>query len=332
MLADDETAIDQLIAREPSNVAALIRKADLRVSAGDEKGATGFYMAALKAAAQQPASGASAGDLARAEAACQRSFRRFEEYLEDSLTRAGFGPTQRPQRFQESIDIVMGRRSAVSSIQQPRTYFYPGLPQRRYYERHEFPWAAELEKQTDVIRQEVLELVKDEGQFIPYLVSDPSRPPFEHHGGLIDNPDWSTFLLWDKGAPVAENAARCPQTLATLERLDLVHVPKRAPCIMFSKLKAGASIPLHTGLLNMRLVCHLGLIVPDDCTFLVGGEARQWHEGEIMVFDDSVAHQAFNNSDRDRIVLIFEIWRPELNPDERRAMTAVFEAIDSYQS
>lgn len=331
MLADDEKAIDQLIATDPSNVSALIRKADLRSSAGDEKAATGFYMAALKAAAQKRSPEASAGDLARAEAACQRSFRRFEDYLEDSLTRAGFGPNQRPQRFQESIDILMGRRSAVSEIQQPRTFFYPGLPQRRFYERHEFQWAAELEKQTDVIRQEVLELVKDEGRFLPYLVNDPSRPPYDHHG-MVDNPDWSTVELWQKGAPVAENVARCPRTMAALEKIDLVYMPNRAPCIMFSKLKAGASIPLHSGLLNIRLVCHLALVIPDNCVFRVGGEARQWHEGEIMVFDDSVIHEAANNSDKDRIVLIFEFWRPELNLDERRALTAVFEAIDSYQS
>ncbi len=327
MLADDEAAVDQLLAREPGNVGALIHKADLRASAGDEKAANSFYRAALKAAARGPVSPALESELARAEAACQRSSRRFEEYLEDALTRAGFSAGQRPQRFQESIEILLGRRSAVSPLQQPRTYFYPGLPPRRFYERHEFPWAAELEQQTDVIRQELLPLVQDGSRFRPYLYSDPSRPP-KH--GLIDNPEWSSLTLWDSGTPVAENIERCPHTSAAIQKADLFRISRRAPQVMFSKLAAGAHIEPHTGLLNIRLVCHLPVIVPEGCVFRVGGEDRRWREGEFLVFDDSVIHEALNTSDRDRVVLIFEIWRPELNAEEREAVTALFEAVDSY--
>lgn len=327
MLADDEAAVDQLIAREPGNVAALIHKADLRASAGDEKGANTFYRAALKAAARGPVSSAVKSELARAQAACQRSSKRLEEHIEETLTRAGFGPSQRPQRFQESIEILMGRRSAVMALQQPRSYFYPGLPQRRFYERHEFSWAADLEQMTDTIRREVLPLVEDESRFAPYLYSDPSRPP-KH--GLVDNPDWSSLPLWENGAPVAKNVEQCPRTVAAIEKTDLLRIPKRAPHVMFSKLAAGAHIEAHTGLLNIRLVCHLPLIVPEGCVFRVGGEARHWHEGELLTFDDSVIHEALNNGDSDRVVLIFEIWRPELNADERGAVTALFDAVDSY--
>lgn len=327
MVTDDEATLDQLIAKEPGNVAALIQKADLRASAGDEKIANSFYQAALKAAADRPVSGALAKELARAKAASQRSTQRFEDYLEDSLHRAGFGPGQRPQRFQESIEILLGRRPAVSSLQNPRTYFYPGLPQRRYYERHEFPWAADLEEQTDAIRQELLPLVEDQSLFKPYLYSDPSRPP-KH--GLVDNPDWSSLTLWETGAAVPEVIERFPHTSATVEKADLLKLSKRAPQVMFSKLAAGANIDAHLGLLNIRLVCHLPLIVPDGCLFRVGGEDRRWHEGKLLTFDDSIVHEASNVGDRDRIVLIFEIWRPELDVDEREAVTALFDAVDSY--
>ncbi|MFL6721726.1 MAG: aspartyl/asparaginyl beta-hydroxylase domain-containing protein [Sphingomonas sp.] len=331
MLADDETAVDQLIAREPGNVAALIRKADLRASAGDERVAAAFYRAALKAASRGPAPAMLSAELARAEAACQRAAKRFEDYLEEALTRAGFPPNRRPQRFQESLDILMGRRPAMMELQQPRTYFYPGLPQRRYYERGEFAWAADLERQSDAIRAEVLALAGDETRFTPYLYSDHSRPPPDDPR-LLDDPNWSAMHLWEKGTPVSRNIERFPSACAALEKVDLIKIPKRAPAVMFSMLKAGAHIPPHTGLLNIRLVCHLGLVVPDGCLFRVAGEARQWHEGELLVFDDSVVHEAVNNSGRDRIVLIFEIWRPELNPDERQAITAIFEAIDSYEA
>ena len=64
--------------------------------------------------------------------------------------------------------------------------------------------------------------------------------------------------------------------------------------------------------------------------FRVGGDTRKWHEGELLVFDDTVEHEAWNDSDRDRIILIFDVWRPEVTPDERRAITAMFAAIDGY--
>jgi aspartyl/asparaginyl beta-hydroxylase (cupin superfamily) len=74
----------------------------------------------------------------------------------------------------------------------------------------------------------------------------------------------------------------------------------------------------------------LPLIVPPGCGFRVGGETRAWEEGRLLVFDDTVEHEAWNHGDRDRILLIFDIWRPELDADERRAVTALFEAVDSY--
>lgn len=327
MRTDDETTVDRWIAREPENVAALMRKADLRADAGDDRRAVTFYRAALSAARRGgAATGVPASELARAQAVCQRAERLFEEYLEESLANSGFGPRQRPPRFQESIDILLGRRAAESEIQQPRTYFYPGLPQRRYYERHEFSWSAELERQTEAIRDEMLPLVDDESRFKPYLYSDPSRPP---RHGLVDKPDWSSLHLWDNGEPVARNVEQCPRSAAAVEKLDLLRMPNRAPCVMFSKLKAGAHIEPHNGLLNIRLVCHLALVVPEGCMFRVGGENRQWREGELIVFDDSVIHEAINKGKSDRTVLIFEIWRPELDADERAAVTAMFKAVDS---
>lgn len=328
MLAGDEAAVDQLIAREPGNVSALIRKADIRTSAGDERVAAAFYRAALKAAAEGLGTG-SASELARAEAACQRATQRFVDYLEDRLASAGFGPGHRPPRFQESIDILMGRRTVEMTLQRPLTYYYPGLPQRRYYERHEFPWAAELEQQTGAIRDELIGLMADESRFRPYLYSDPSKPP-RRDQGMIDNPDWSTIMLWVDGERVLENVGHCPRTVAAIEQLDLVTMNKRAPCVMFSRLKARSRIPPHTGLMNVRLICHLALIIPEGCMFRVGGEDRQWHEGELLVFDDSVLHEAVNDGPKDRVVLIFEIWRPELGTEERKAVATIFDAISSY--
>jgi aspartyl/asparaginyl beta-hydroxylase (cupin superfamily) len=80
------------------------------------------------------------------------------------------------------------------------------------------------------------------------------------------------------------------------------------------------------GVNNARLVCHLPLIVPDGCWFRVGAETRFWRSGEAFLFDDTIEHEAMNPSDELRVVLIFDVWRPELEPIERQAIAAAIEA------
>jgi aspartyl/asparaginyl beta-hydroxylase (cupin superfamily) len=83
-------------------------------------------------------------------------------------------------------------------------------------------------------------------------------------------------------------------------------------------------------MINARLICHLPLVVPPGCGFRVADQVREWREGELLIFDDSIEHEAWNESASDRILLIFDIWRPELDEAERRAVAALFEAVDAY--
>ncbi len=73
---------------------------------------------------------------------------------------------------------------------------------------------------------------------------------------------------------------------------------------------------------------HIPLIAPPDCALRVGSETRAWEDGKALIFDDSFEHEAWNRSDRTRIILLFEIWRPEIGPAEREELTLLFEAID----
>jgi aspartyl/asparaginyl beta-hydroxylase (cupin superfamily) len=101
------------------------------------------------------------------------------------------------------------------------------------------------------------------------------------------------------------------------------------PSILFSVLRPGAHIPAHNGFVNTRLICHLPLVVPPGCAFRVGNETREWVEGKAWLFDDTIEHEAWNRSGETRVVLLFEVWRPELGEEERRLVAAMFEAIDA---
>jgi aspartyl/asparaginyl beta-hydroxylase (cupin superfamily) len=327
-----EEDADRLLEQAPRDIAALVSKGDFRMAAGDDRTAVVFYRAALKQAAAGPLPLALKPWLERAQQAIARSSLTFEQHLEQSLATAGFPAGARPPRFQHSIDILTGRRQAQGQLQQPKGYLYPGLSQRRYFEREEFAWSAEVERATGTIRTELTAMLQDgQDRFTPYLVNDPKRRPQDVHG-LIDNPDWSTLYLWQDGRAVEDHVRHFPKTFATMmdSGIDLPHITTRAPCIMFSRLLPGAHIPPHTGMLNARLICHLPLIVPAGCGFRVGGELREWKEGELLVFDDTVEHEAWNHGDSQRFLLIFDTWHPELDADERRAVTALFEAVDAY--
>ena len=107
-------------------------------------------------------------------------------------------------------------------------------------------------------------------------------------------------------------------------------MPNRSPVVLFSLLKPGTHIPPHNGLVNTRLICHLPLVVPAGCRFRVGNETREWVEGQAWAFDDSIDHEAWNDSDRTRVILLFDVWRPELTAIERELVTELFAAIDAY--
>jgi len=119
--------------------------------------------------------------------------------------------------------------------------------------------------------------------------------------------------------------------MAVLDMIPLCDVPGKNPSVLFSLLRPGVRIDPHHGLVNYRLIAHLPLIVPEGCSLRVGNERRFWDEGKLLIFDDSIEHEAENPSDRLRVVLLFDIWRPELSGSDRKFIRALFETIDSYR-
>ena len=146
----------------------------------------------------------------------------------------------------------------------------------------------------------------------------------------LDNSlDWSAMFLWEYGVRNEEVCALCPATAAALERVPRSKIPGRAPSAFFSLLKPRTHIPPHTGVTNMRAIIHLPLIVPEGCRFRVGGETRVWREGEAFAFDDTIEHEAFNDSDELRAVLIFDVWNPHLSEAEQRLLPLMFDISDA---
>ena len=319
-------ALDRLLAIDPRHLRGLMMKADHFAQAGDARAAAAFCRQALKVS--PPADRLPpelAAELRRAQAMSDGYAADYERHLLDAVGPAAEG--RDGARFRQSLDLMLGRKRVY--LQEPRHYYFPGLPQIQFYGREPFPWLAGLEAAAPAIRAELQALLDDGAAFSPYVKSASDRP-FDDGHGMRDNADWSALYLWRDGEPVEDIVARCPATMAAMEKLPLCGIAVRTPSILFSRLAPGAKIPPHNGFINTRLIGHLPLIVPGQCGFRVGNETREWREGEAWLFDDTIEHEAWNDSGEDRIILIFDVWRPELSEAERRMVASLFAAVDAY--
>jgi aspartate beta-hydroxylase len=236
-------------------------------------------------------------------------------------------PPAETRRVLAAIDANLGRRRIY--VNECAGLHVPFLPADEFFDRAHFPWMAELEAATPTIRAELQDLLDkgDEG-FAPY-VRYPSGYPQSKWSHLDHSERWSAYFLWRHGQRIDRHCARCPETAAALARVPLADHLGRAPTAFFSLLHPRTRIPPHTGVTNARTIVHLALIVPDGCGFRVGGEVREWAEGQAFAFDDTIEHEAWNDSDQLRTVLILDVWNPHIQAHERELINRYYAAADA---
>jgi aspartyl/asparaginyl beta-hydroxylase (cupin superfamily) len=322
--AAEEEALDQVLALDPRSQRGLIMKGDCRAHAGSNAEAIGFYRSAIGLAETVGVAPDDADEVERARTALRTLEERAHAKREALMASRGLPSASWSPRFARALDIAAGRRKLY--VQRPTVFTYPELPNVQYYATADFSWVAGIEATTAVVREELQALLSADGLagFRPYIQAKDGAVRLDTNKGLVENKDWSALFLSENGRPDERLISRCPKTWEILQQAPLVDIPGWGPTVMFSLLKAGARIAAHTGMFNTRLVCHLPLIVPPGCHFRVGNEVREWREGKLFIFDDTIEHEAWNDSSEDRVVLIFDIWRPELSEQERRELTALF--------
>ena len=130
--------------------------------------------------------------------------------------------------------------------------------------------------------------------------------------------EWADFGLRFNGATNLRNCGACPVAADVVGGHAEAHTAVHGSAY-FSLLAPKTHIKRHCGPTNTRLRLHLGLVVPDGCRIRVGDETRTWAEGECLLFDDSFEHEVWNdNHTEERLVLIVDVWHPDLATDEAR--------------
>lgn len=162
-----------------------------------------------------------------------------------------------------------------------------------FYDNNEFNFTKELESNWLLIKEELTRL--QEGNFKPWVEK------------YLYNQGWDVFGLYAFEKKLEDNCCLCPETTKLVESIPGITTAG------FSSLAPGTHILPHSGFSTAILRCHLGLIVPNDCSIRVGNQTKKWQEGKCLIFDDMVEHEAWNNSNIHRIVLLIDFAKPNLS-------------------
>lgn len=327
---EEMTAIERALRNEPRHPPALLQKANLIEKRGDPREAARIYRAALVTLGPEIAPPPSLrGALEHARAAVRQDDAALARTIEERLApvRAQHGSSV-SGRAEQCIELLTGQRSR--HVPQPTFMYFPGIPALEFFDNGEFPWLSAIEAATDAIRAELTAVLSSDQAGLEPYVAYPDGVPLDQWRELNRSRRWSAYFLWNEGAAQPAHLARCPHTAEAVKAAPQCDIAHHGPNVFFSILEPGTRIPPHTGVTNARLTVHLPLIVPPGCRFRVGGETREWIPGRAWVFDDTIEHEAWNDSDTPRAILIFDIWNPHLTAAERDLVRAATEAIGSY--
>ena len=328
----ERAALEQALAIDQTDLLALIRLAELHERLGEETPAAKRWTAVLALSSNIPdPSPEFVAILAHAKNYVgerqEQLSGAIEAALADELAQAS---TRDRRRMQTAADAWLGRRAIYAN--HCEGLHYPFLPADEFFDAEQFPWLGELEAATPAILAELQAILADPEPGLTPYISLPSGVPTSKWSKLDGSLDWGAFHLWKEGERFDEACARAPRTAELVESLPICRIEGRAPNVFFSILKAGSHIPPHTGVTNVRGVVHLPLIVPEGCEFRVGGETRRWVAGQAFAFDDTIEHEAWNRSDRDRAVLIIDVWNPHLSDHERAMICRLYGTADVERS
>ncbi len=329
-VAKARASFDRAIAAMPTAWGPRFEKAQFLEQIGDTIGATFYWRTGLIYLTDADRSNADLASLINiASEAVAVNNSKLREYLWENVEELCEGESEKDlKRFHHCLDIMTGKRRFITAT--PLSVPVPGLPAIQFFDRSDFAWAKDVEDQTDLVLAELNEITaNDTAGFIPYVQTAEGDDSGQF--GALDNDDgWSAYFLWNQGKRVDEHCARCPNTEAAINMAPQIKVKDRAPAVFFSALKPHTDIPPHNGATNARLTVHLPLIIPDNCALQVGDDIRTWKMRELLIFDDTIRHAAWNHSDERRVVLIFDVWNPFLSTLEQALIARTIEGMVDY--
>ena len=324
-------ALQQALTIDPYFVPALLLKGNAYEARGNSVLAATSYEHALRVAPDRPFWPDELRDeLEHAARYLQAHCDALRKHLDNELAPLAESlPSDAAARWTEAAAIRAGQSQPYFS--HSNQLYVPRLPAIPFFDTADIPGLDELAGHVAGIRDEFLGLLhRDISRLEPYIAFRPGEPVNQWHE-LDRSTRWQALHLYRGGNAVDENLAECPLTARALAEAPLCDLSGVCPNVFFSVLAPHTKIPPHFGESNARVIAHLPLIVPKDCGIRVGFERREWKPGEILVVDDTLEHEAWNNSAEMRVVLILDLWNPLLSAGERTVASTLARATRGFR-
>jgi hypothetical protein len=135
-----------------------------------------------------------------------------------------------------------------------------------------------------------------------------------NHDRLVHIGTWTLVPLYKGGVIHTSFSTHFPKTMATIKQMP--HCADGLDGIgqvVFSQLEPHTKILAHSGSTNLRLRYHLPIEVDPKAYITVHNESRSWKKGECLIFDDGLLHEVAHNGSQKRVILLVDLWRPELS-------------------
>lgn len=186
-------------------------------------------------------------------------------------------------------------------LQRPVSRYVPGLTSKPWYDTKDYPFIALIEAGYKDIKSELTFNLQER----PQLFTEETENL--HIGG-----EWTELRLKSSGYGFTKYTQYFPKTMQHIQKCGQTFTS-----IKFSAIQPGTHIRTHTGPSNERLRLHLCLIHTGGAKIRVGTDWHTWTEGKVIMFDDSWEHEVIHTGQETRIVLILDIWHPELPENQR---------------
>ncbi|XP_016930151.2 aspartyl/asparaginyl beta-hydroxylase isoform X11 [Drosophila suzukii] len=241
-----------------------------------------------------------------------------EEGTQEAFFYLSLGETlQRLSKKSEALEVYRKgvTKGFFASLYQRSLYNEPSLKAQPFWQPKETGYERQLDRlqlHWRAIRDEAVALLGESGFF-----QDEAEQ-------LRDKGVWQQYELYAQGRRVKDNCRRTPITCGLLQEF-----PESSGCrrgqVKFSVMQATTHVWPHCGPTNCRLRAHLTLVAPEPekTSLRVAEQERTWREGELFIFDDSFEHEVWHNGSQPRLVLILDMWHPQLTPAQRRSLSPI---------
>eukprot|EP00802_Teleaulax_amphioxeia_P014515 Tamp_14582.p1 GENE.Tamp_14582~~Tamp_14582.p1 ORF type:complete len:342 (+),score=101.35 Tamp_14582:140-1027(+) len=206
--------------------------------------------------------------------------------------------------------------------------YVEGLPCKTFHDAYAYEWAQQLRDKAAVIQDEFKRVAIEGSDDLDKKGNNVWATAANATSAQSYGPDWKTLALMDRCVWDPINVNLFPETTKILRELEV-------PCLeaFFARMQPKSKISAHSDYCNFALTAHLGLVIPEkECWIKVGKDSREWRNGEMLMFDTSLLHEAANEAESVRYILMLRVWHPDLSPQEVEAIKYIFACLDEPEA